>query len=38
MRPGTYRDKDGNLVVVRSTPTGLSVTHADGAVTMIGGR
>jgi hypothetical protein len=30
MRPGTYRDLDGNLVVVRRTATGYTVTPVDG--------
>lgn len=38
MRPGTYLDKDDKPVVVRTTPTGYVLTHADGHTTVIGGR
>lgn len=38
MRPGTYRDKDGKIVVVKRTATGYTIKHADGRVTVIGGR
>lgn len=38
MRPGTYLDKDDKPVVVRTTPTGYLITHADGHTTVIGGR
>lgn len=36
MRPGTYRDREGNLVVLSITPTGYAIRHADGTTTLIG--
>jgi hypothetical protein len=38
LRPGTYRDRDDNLVTVRRAGDGFTITHADGTVTAIGGR
>lgn len=36
MRTGTYRDVNGELVHVRRTATGYTLTRADGTVTSIG--
>lgn len=36
LRPGTYRDVEGNLVVLTRTETGYAIEHADGTVTLIG--
>lgn len=36
LNPGTYRDVEGNLVVLTRTETGYAIRHADGSTTLIG--
>lgn len=38
MRPGTYRDKHGDLFTLRRTKTGLIARYADGRVVVLGGN
>lgn len=38
MRPGTYRDRNGVLVTVRRTPSGLTVTYPNGDVVAVSAR
>ena len=37
LRPGTYRDRDGNLLHLSLSDEGYIIRHADGSVTAIGG-
>lgn len=36
MRPGTYRDRDGVLVVVERTESGYLLTYPDGKTVAVG--